>query len=127
MIEIIARDANSQPVRGLTLRLETAVGGILADVGTLSARTVSTNNDGRASATFLAPPPPPPTAPSDTIIEFKVTPDRDQPGLSGQRREFAVAHGRRCAWRGPCNPLPERLAGAALLLLADDAEGSTKT
>ena len=73
-IEVVARDANSQPVRGLALRLETSVGGIVADVGTLSNRTVTTNNDGRASATYMAPPPPPPTAPSDTLIDFHVTP-----------------------------------------------------
>jgi PKD repeat protein len=73
-IEVVARDGNSQPVRGLQLRIETVVGGIVADVGTLSARTVTTNNDGRASATFLSPPPPPPTATSDTVINFNVTP-----------------------------------------------------
>jgi len=74
LIEVVARDAHSQPVRGLSLRLETAVNGVVADVGTLSARTVSTNNDGRASAVYVAPPAPPPTAGSDTVIDVVVTP-----------------------------------------------------
>jgi PKD repeat protein len=74
LIEVVARDANGQPVRGLSLRLETAVGNTVADIGSLSARTVSTNNDGRASATFVSPPPPPPTVGFDTFIEIHVTP-----------------------------------------------------
>lgn len=74
LIEIVARDGNSQPVRGLSLRLETMVGTVVADVGALSARTVSTNNDGRASAIFVSPPPPPPTAGTDNVISILVTP-----------------------------------------------------
>ena len=73
-LDIVARDGFSQPVRGLSLRLETAVGNTVVDVGSLSARTVSTNNDGRASATFVSPPPPPPTAGDDSVINFIVTP-----------------------------------------------------
>jgi len=74
LIEVVARDAHSQPVRGLSLRLETAVGGVVADVGKLSARTVSTNNDGRASAVYQSPPAPPPTTGQDTVINIIVTP-----------------------------------------------------
>ncbi len=105
VISITARDANSQPVRGLNLRLETSVDGILADVGTLSNRTVATNNDGRASATFLAPPPPPPTAPSDTIIEFKVTPiatNQVYPGNAANSLSRSVS----LRLARPVNPLP---------------------
>ena len=56
-IDIVARDANSQPVRGLTLKVDVAVGGAIVDFGTLSARTVSTNGDGRASLIYQAPRP----------------------------------------------------------------------
>ena len=38
-IEIVARDGRQPAGRGLWLRLETAVGSVVADVGTLSART----------------------------------------------------------------------------------------
>src|SRR5262245_47559495 len=85
VIEVVARDGNSQPVRGLQLRVETSVGGVVADVGTLSNRTITTNNDGRASATFLSPPPPPPTAGTDTIIDFHVTPVASNYGYSETR------------------------------------------
>jgi len=56
LITITARDTAGQPVRNVTLRLETLVNGALVDVGSLSARTVVTGNDGRATATFTAPP-----------------------------------------------------------------------
>jgi PKD repeat protein len=74
VIEISATDASGQPVRGLTMRVETAEGGAVADIGTLSARTISTNNDGRASVTFTAPPAPPPTAGTDAVVNVVVTP-----------------------------------------------------
>lgn len=78
-IEIIARDAASQPVRGLSMRIETGVvnpdgSTTVADIGSLSARTVSTDSEGRAVVTFTAPPPPPPTAGSDTLLTVIVTP-----------------------------------------------------
>jgi PKD repeat protein len=55
-ITVVARDANSQPVSGLTLRAEIVVGGFYVDFGALSSRTVSTGSDGRASVTYTAPP-----------------------------------------------------------------------
>ncbi|HKW00597.1 MAG TPA: PKD domain-containing protein [Vicinamibacterales bacterium] len=73
-IDIVARDANSQPVRGLTLKIDTTVGGSVVSFGTLSAGTVSTNGDGRASVVYQAPPPPPLTAPDSTVVTLLVTP-----------------------------------------------------
>lgn len=73
-IDIVARDANSQPVRGLTLKVDTAVGGSIVDFGSLSARTVSTNGDGRANLVYQAPAPPPLTAPDSTVVTLLVTP-----------------------------------------------------
>jgi len=78
-VEIVARDAMNQPVRGLTLRLETLIpidgGGLVpADFGTLSSKTASTGNDGRASVVYQAPPAPPPSANSDTTVTIAVTP-----------------------------------------------------
>jgi PKD repeat protein len=74
VIEVTATDANGQPVRGLSMRIETAEGGAIGDIGTLSARTISTNNDGRATVTFTAPPAPPPTTGNDALINIVVTP-----------------------------------------------------
>lgn len=73
-ITIEARDPNSQPVRGLSLRVEMYVDGVGADFGTLSSRTVVTGDDGRAHFTYT-----PPAAPIESVgpghlITFAVTP-----------------------------------------------------
>ena len=73
-VQIVARDPNSQPVAGLVLRAEMAVGGTVVDFGTLSSRTVSTGTDGRATLTYQSPPPPPASVASDTIVTILVTP-----------------------------------------------------
>jgi PKD repeat protein len=48
LITILARDHNAQPVANVQLR-------VLADMGQLSAGTISTASNGRASVTFTAP------------------------------------------------------------------------
>ena len=48
-IRVVARDAHSQPVRGLTLILD------LSGDGAISSRTLSTGSDGVATATYTAP------------------------------------------------------------------------
>ena len=55
LVTITARDANGLPLRNLSLRVETFVNGVRQDVGALSARTVVTGSDGRATVTFTAP------------------------------------------------------------------------
>lgn len=55
LITITARDASGQPLRNVTLRVETFVNGTRVDFGTLSARTVVTGSDGRATLTYTAP------------------------------------------------------------------------
>lgn len=73
-IEIRAFDPNGQlRTTPVDVRLETAVGGVIADIGSLSARTVSTVQ-GLATVTYLSPPPPPPTAGNDTVVDILVTP-----------------------------------------------------
>ena len=54
-IRIVARDQNNQPVRGLNLRVDTVVGNTIVDIGTLSARNITTNNNGEASVIYTAP------------------------------------------------------------------------
>jgi PKD domain len=56
-ITVLARDAHGQPARGITFRIDTTVSGRLADFGSLSARTLVTGSDGRATVTYTAPPP----------------------------------------------------------------------
>jgi len=72
LVTITARDANGLPVRNVTLRVETMVDGVRQDVGTLSARTVVTGSDGRATVTFTAPNGG--TSGTERVVEIAVTP-----------------------------------------------------
>ena len=82
-IQIDASGPDARPVRGLGLRVETAL--LVADAegnevprfqdyGTLSAKTVVTGEDGRARVTFTAPPRPADQVDRGTIVRFYVTP-----------------------------------------------------
>lgn len=73
-IQVVARDASGQSVRGLSLRAQTTVNGVDFDFGTLNAKTASTNNDGKATFVYTAPSAPPPTAASDTQVSIAITP-----------------------------------------------------
>ncbi len=48
-ITVTARDANSNPMRNVTVRTETRVDGTPVDFGMLSARSVVTGSDGKAT------------------------------------------------------------------------------
>ena len=74
LITIVARDANSQPIPGLSLMVQTAVNGSPVDYGTLSAKSVVTDSQGRASVVYTAPPAPPATQTSDVVVRIVVTP-----------------------------------------------------
>jgi PKD repeat protein len=54
-VVVEARDANSEPARNMTFRAEIQAGGQIIDCGALSARTLVTGDDGRASLTYTAP------------------------------------------------------------------------
>jgi PKD repeat protein len=56
VIVVNAVDATGAPARSLQLRLDMLVGGIEQDFGVLSTKTLFTNNEGRATATYTAPP-----------------------------------------------------------------------
>ena len=73
LVTITARDVNGQPLRNLPLRAEIAVNGVLVDFGTLSARSLVTDANGRAQLTFTAPAPPGGPAPA-TDVQILVTP-----------------------------------------------------
>jgi len=73
LVQITARDANGQPLRNVALRAELAVNGVGVDFGTLSARSLVTDANGRASVTFTAPPAPAGLAPT-TDVQVVITP-----------------------------------------------------
>lgn len=75
-IVITARNANSQPVTGLGLRIETLVGSTLVDVGRLSAKAPTTGSDGQARVTYTAPLGDPDNSDQydETMLTIRVTP-----------------------------------------------------
>src|SRR6188508_2153203 len=73
-ITVTARDANSRPIRNLTMRTETRVGGLPVDFGVLSARNVVTGTDGRATLVYTAPPSPAVSPDSFLVVDVVVTP-----------------------------------------------------
>jgi PKD repeat protein len=73
LVTVTARDVNGQPLRNLPLRAEIAVNGVFVDFGTLSARSLVTDANGRAQFTFTAPAAPGGPAPA-TDVQIVVTP-----------------------------------------------------
>ena len=73
LVQIIARDANGQPLRSLSLRADIAVGGVRVDFGRLSARSLVTDQNGRASLVFTAPPAAAGPVPA-TDVDIVITP-----------------------------------------------------
>jgi PKD repeat protein len=74
VIAIQARDGSNQPIRNLSMRVETSVNGVLADFGRLSARTLVTGSDGRATLVYTSPPAPAEPVDTFTIVTLLVTP-----------------------------------------------------
>jgi PKD repeat protein len=58
-VTVSARDAAARALSGVTFRLDMVVDNQLGDYGTLSARSVTTGADGRASVVYTAPVAPP--------------------------------------------------------------------
>ena len=73
-VTVTVRDANGQPIRGVTLRAETRVTDALVDFGRLSARSIVTGSDGRATLVYTAPSAPAAAVDTFTIVEITVTP-----------------------------------------------------
>lgn len=85
LITITARDPDGQPVRNVVLRVETWVNGANFDFGTLSARSVVTGSDGRATLVYTAPPAPNMAVDAFTIVDIAVTPVGTDFGNSATR------------------------------------------
>jgi PKD repeat protein len=75
VVTVTARGANSEPLSNQALRAEIRVDNIPTDFGTLSARNLVTNADGRATLVYTAPPTPPGGSSVDpqTIVQIGVT------------------------------------------------------
>lgn len=75
MVTITARDSNGKPLRNLSLRTEIYVGGSRVDFGSLSARSLVTGTDGRATLVYTAPlAPAGPAVDTNTVVDIVVTP-----------------------------------------------------
>ena len=55
LVTVEARDENGQPKRDVPLRVEILADGSNIDFGTISARTLVTGSNGRATFTYTAP------------------------------------------------------------------------
>src|SRR5947209_14555899 len=67
-IVITVLDPNGKGISGLAIRLDMQVNGVVQDFGTLSARTVITDSNGRATAIYTAPPAPPANAGGSGVL-----------------------------------------------------------
>ena len=85
LITITARDANGQPLRNASLRADISVSGVGVDFGKLSARSVVTDANGRATLVYTAPPAPGgPVPPTD--VDIIVTPTESDFANAAPRR-----------------------------------------
>jgi chitodextrinase len=75
LVTVMAYDKNGKPLRNVSLRSEIVVGGVIADFGTLSARSIVTGSDGRATLVYTAPAAPAgPAVDNNTTVSISVTP-----------------------------------------------------
>lgn len=75
LVTITARDENGNPLRNLSLRAEIFVDFNRVDFGSLSARNLVTDANGRATLVFTAPPSPSgPSVDNNTTVQIVVTP-----------------------------------------------------
>jgi PKD repeat protein len=72
LVSITARDANSQPLRNLSLRAEIMVNFQPFDYGSLSARNLLTDSSGRATVVYTAPAGG--TVDMGTVVTIAITP-----------------------------------------------------
>jgi chitodextrinase len=74
VITVTVRGPNAEPLRNVSLRVETQVGGSPVDFGSMSSRNIVTGADGRASLVYTAPAAPAVAVDNFTIVEIVVTP-----------------------------------------------------
>jgi PKD repeat protein len=75
LVTVSAFDQNGKPLRNVSMRSEIFVAGVITDFGTLSARSIVTGNDGRATLVYTAPAAPGgPSVDLNTTVSIAVTP-----------------------------------------------------
>jgi PKD repeat protein len=74
LVTISAFGPDGQPARNLSLLTQIQVGGATTDFGRLSARSLVTDANGKATVTYTAPPAPPIANGDGTIVGIAVTP-----------------------------------------------------
>jgi PKD repeat protein len=75
LVTITARDAAGNGVRNLSMRAEISVGGVRTDFGSISARNLVTDSNGRATLVYTAPAAPSgPAVDPDMTVQILVTP-----------------------------------------------------
>jgi PKD repeat protein len=75
LVTITARDSSGQPLKNLSLRSEILVNGVRTDFGSLSARNLVTDSNGRATLVYTAPSAPGgPAVDTNTMVNIAVTP-----------------------------------------------------
>jgi PKD repeat protein len=75
LVTITARDSNGKPLRNLSLRSEILVDGVHTDFGSLSARNLVTDSNGRATLVYTSPAAPAgPAVDAGTTVSIAVTP-----------------------------------------------------
>jgi hypothetical protein len=119
LVTITARDHNGQPLRSLPLQAAIAVNGVLTDFGTLSARSLVTDANGRATLTYTAPAAPPIAVDTGTVVQILVTPTGNDFGNATAR--FASI---RLVPRGVITP-PNNLTAVFDVTRPDTTEDST--
>jgi hypothetical protein len=73
-ISVTARDANTRPVRGVSLTVDIDRGDLAVDSGRLSHRSVTTDDTGRASVIYTAPRWLPGTSTAARTVSILLTP-----------------------------------------------------
>jgi PKD repeat protein len=74
LVTITAYGPNGQPFRSLSLRAEIVVDGASTDFGSLSARNLVTDANGKATVTYTAPAAPVFAVDTGTVVQISVTP-----------------------------------------------------
>jgi PKD repeat protein len=74
LVTIIARDATSKPLRNVSIHAEISVDGLRADFGSISARNLVTDSNGRATLVYTAPAVPAgPAVDTGTVVAIEIT------------------------------------------------------
>jgi PKD repeat protein len=88
VLSIDASNGDGRAARGLALRVEIMVDGVIADYGTLSSKTVVTGDDGKARVIYTAPPRPAEPVDEGNRVMLRVIPIGSDYG--GEQARFVL-------------------------------------